>query len=204
MDFHASCLRAGLLGLALAAACAAQSHELAFTLGGIPSLSRSGGGSNVNLGSGLALEVNYAHVLINGGAVALYTETNILASPLRGISSNLSAVVKDVASLYLTQGIRLKFLPAAKLSPYVAAGAGLAWYEHSTKLINGFPNTLGRESFTGAFNIGAGVDWRVWRIFALRGEVRDFYTGSPRYNIAAISGGQNNVVVGAGFVARWP
>jgi hypothetical protein len=52
-----------------------------------------------------------------------------------------------------------------------------------------------RELARGAFDFGAGVDVRVWRFVALRGEARDLYTGSPGYNVAAISGGP------VGFVA---
>jgi len=42
----------------------------------------------------------------------------------------------------------------------------------------------------------------VWRFLALRGEVRDFYTGTPDYNLR-ITGRQHNVVAGAGLVLRW-
>ena len=46
-------------------------------------------------------------------------------------------------------------------------------------------------------------DVHVWRFVALRGEARDFYTGSPNYNIASISGGQHNIVATGAFVIRW-
>jgi hypothetical protein len=47
------------------------------------------------------------------------------------------------------------------------------------------------------------VDVRVWRFIAVWGEARDFFTGSPDYNIATISGGQHNVVATGGIVLRW-
>jgi hypothetical protein len=53
------------------------------------------------------------------------------------------------------------------------------------------------------FDFGAGVDVRIWRFVALRGEARDYYTGSPEYNVATISGGQQNIVATGGFVVRW-
>ena len=37
----------------------------------------------------------------------------------------------------------------------------------------------------------------------LRGEVRDFFTGQPRLNIARSGGGQHNVIVSGGIVLRF-
>ena len=52
------------------------------------------------------------------------------------------------------------------------------------------------------FDFGAGLDVGIWRFIALRGEARDYYTGTPGYNVATISGEQNIVATG-GFVVRW-
>ena len=38
---------------------------------------------------------------------------------------------------------------------------------------------------------------------ALRCEARDFYSGSPGYNLASLSGGQHNVFAGGAVVLRW-
>ena len=57
-------------------------------------------------------------------------------------------------------------------------------------------------AFSGVFDFGAGLDVRIWRLLALRGETCDYYTGSPGYNVATISGGQQNVVATGGFVPR--
>ena len=97
----------------------------------------------------------------------------------------------------------MKFLPASRVSPYVLVGGGYADYEQSTTLINGQPNLASRELARGVFDFGAGVDVRMWRFVALRGEARDYYTGSPGYNVATISGGQQNIVATGGFVLRW-
>jgi hypothetical protein len=44
---------------------------------------------------------------------------------------------------------------------------------------------------------------KLWRWIGARGEIRDFYTGSPAYNLPGITGGQHNVVAGGGFVLKW-
>jgi hypothetical protein len=105
--------------------------------------------------------------------------------------------------LYVTPGLRLKFFPTSAISPYAAVGGGYADYQQSTTQLDGKPNQASRQLARGVFDFGAGVDVHVWRWIALRGEARDFYTGSPAYNLPSISGGQQNVAISGGFVLRW-
>jgi opacity protein-like surface antigen len=180
----------------------AHKNELDFGLGGIPALSRSNT-PNLDAGSGVAFQVNYGRLLLSGHNLALYGEVNFLASPLRDVSSSVPTATHDFASLYLTPGIRVKFRPVSRISPYAVVGGGYADYEQSTTRIDGQPNPVSRQLARGVFDFGAGVDVRVWRFITLRGEARDFYTGSPAYKVAEISGGQHNVVATGGFVLQW-
>jgi opacity protein-like surface antigen len=196
-----------LLLPAMAALCLAQEesahkNELAFGLGGIPPLSRADT-PGLDAGSGVALQVNYGRRFLNGNKAALYGEINFLASPLRDVSTSVTTATHDFASLYVTPGLRVKFLPGSRISPYAVIGGGYADYEESTARIDGRPNPVSRQLARGVFDFGAGVDVRVWRFIAIRGEARDFFTGSPNYNIATISGGQHNVVATGGIVLRW-
>jgi opacity protein-like surface antigen len=196
-----------LLFTVLGSVCFAQevtapTNELAFGLGGIPAFSRSDT-PTLEAGSGVAFQLNYGRRILKGSKVALYGEINFVASPLRDVSSSVTTATQNFASLYLTPGIRVKFKPASRVSPYAVVGGGYADYEQSTTRINGQPNSVSRELARGVFDFGAGVDVRVWRFVALRGEARDFYTGSPGYNVAAISGGQHNVTATGAFVLRW-
>lgn len=178
-------------------------NELAFQLGGFAPLSRGVAQEHVDLGSGIALQVDYGHLVAGGARAALSYEIHFLANPLRTVTSAPQFATRDVATLFITPGLRLKFRATAHVSPYISLGGGLGWFEQSTKELDGSPNPASRELFRGAFDFGGGVDVPVWRFVALRGEARDFFTGSPNYNIASIRGSQNNVVVGAGFVIRW-
>jgi opacity protein-like surface antigen len=180
----------------------AHKNELAFGLSGLPSLSRSDT-PRLNAGPGVGLQVNYGRRFVNGNKFALYGEVNFLASPLRDVSSGVPSATQNFASLYITPGVRLKVFPKSRISPYFAIGGGYADYEQSTTEINGRPNPASRQLARGVFDFGAGVEVRVWRWVALRGEARDFYTGSPNYNVSSISGGQHNVVAGGAFVLRW-
>lgn len=193
-------MRSKLLLALLAAALplAAQQHEIGLTLGELIQQDRSA----LTVGSGVALQANYGYRLLDAKIAALYGEVHLLASPQRGISANISSVTRDIATLYVTPGLRLKFLPNAPVSPYVAAGGGYAQYEQSTALINGQANPASRETFHGALDYGGGVDFRGWRWLGFRAEIRDFYTGNPSFNTRLITGGQHNVIVGGGLVIR--
>ena len=196
-----------LLVPAFAAICFAQEHlahtnELALGLGGLPALSRSDI-PRLDTGSGVAFQVNYGRRFLKGHKVALYGEINALANPLRDVSSSIPTATHDFASLYITPGIRVKFLATSRISPYLLAGGGYGDYEQSTKRIDGQPNPVSRQLARGVFDFGAGVDVHVWRFLALRGEARDFYSGSPAYNVAGVSGGQHNVVATGALVLGW-
>ena len=196
-----------LLFAALAAVCFAQEdagrkNELALGLGGIPAVSRSDT-PRLDTGSGLVFQVNYGRRFLNSRKVALFGEINALANPLRDVSSSIPAATHDFASLYITPGIRVKFLPTSRISPYALIGGGYADYEQSTTRIDRQPNSVSRELARGVFDFGAGVDVHIWRFLALRGEARDFYSGSPAYNVAGVSGGQHNVVATGAVVLGW-
>ena len=188
--------------LCLAQEDVAHKNELAFGLGGIPALSRSGSPS-LDAGAGVAYQVNYGRRFLGGNKWSIYGEINFLASPLREVSSSVNTATKNFASLYITPGIRVKFRPASRVSPYAVIGGGYADYEQSLTRIDGRANQAPRQLARGVFDFGAGVDVHVWRFVALRGEARDFYTGAPNYNVQSISGGQHNVMVTGAFVLRW-
>jgi hypothetical protein len=63
------------------------------------------------------LQINYGSRVLDGEKIALYGEVNFLASPLRDVSSGLTSVTANVASLYVTPGIRLKVLPRSRYLP---------------------------------------------------------------------------------------
>ena len=180
----------------------AQKQELGLTMGRILGTDRSLGATTASTGSGLALQANYDYRLVDGDWIALYAEANMLANPLREVASTNGAVTRDYASLYLTSGFRVKLMPDARLSPFTFVGGGLAWYEQSTTNLAGSANGAPRNLYRGAVTFGAGADLVVRSWLALRGEVRDFYTGSPAYNVA-IAGGQHNLSLTGGFVLRW-
>jgi hypothetical protein len=149
------------------------------------------------------LQANYAYRLLDGTKAALYGEAHFLANPLRDVSSAGQTITRDVATIFVTPGVRLKFFPQSAVSPYLAVGGGWAVYEQSKNTLDGNPNPASRIVNHAALDFGCGVDLKLWRFVGLRAEVRDFYAGGPSYNTAAISGGQHNVVAGGGLVLKF-
>ena len=196
-------LRTAVLSLGFAVCVLAQRHELGLTLGTVLSQDR-GGSPSVNLGSGVALQADYAHQIGKGNRyAALYGDVVFMANPQRIVATTVKTAIRDVASLYIVPGVKIKFAPQAKVSPWFSVGAGYSLYEHSTLLQSGLPSTVGRHLNRGTIGFGGGIDWPVWRNVALRLEARDFYSGSPSFNVAGIGGGQHNQVAGGGFVLRF-
>jgi hypothetical protein len=176
-------------------------QEIGFTLGGLLSSTR-GDTARLDLSSGVALQANYGYRILAGSQVAIYAEVHLLANPLRDIHSSDQSLTRNVATLFVTPGIRVKFLPLHRIAPYVAIGGGWADYEQSTTTLAGRPNPASRVVNHGAFDYGGGADIRLWRFVGLRAELRDFYTGAPAYNTSLIHGGQHTVVAGGGFVLK--
>lgn len=196
--FRIAVFGAGFLSMACA-----QKQELGLTLGGVLSQQRESSVGNLDLGGGLALQANYGYRVVDARSAALYIETHFLANSLRDIRAGNSNASRDVATLFVTPGLRLKFFPRRAISPFGAVGGGYALYEQSTLTIGGAPNPAPRFTHRGAFDFGGGIDTPFWRFVGLRAEVRDFYTGNPSFNAPLSAGGQHNVVAGGGIVLRF-
>ena len=212
---HALCLRPKssprmvsvlFLGLfAFAYPLLAQNQELTLSLGGIPSQSRSFQSSatgTAQISGDLSLEANYGHRFLDARSAALYGEIEFVALPNRTVTSATATVPKDYASLYVTPGLRLKFAPAARLSPWVALDGGYALYEQSAQLSNG-QNTANKFLNRGVFDFGGGLDYRLLSFLGLRAGIRDFLSGNPNLNVALSSSTQHNVVASGGISFRF-
>ncbi len=153
-------------------------QELTFSLGGIPGQTRSFQGS-----AGTA-------------------QVSADRSPNRALTAASATVPQNYASLYLTPGVRLKFLPGSRLSPWAAIGGGYSLYQESAQLSNG-QNTTNKFLNRGVFDYGGGLDYRLFRVIGLRGEVRDFFSGNPNLNVALRSSTQHNAVASGGIILRF-
>jgi hypothetical protein len=169
--------------------------------GGNPNASTPTVPAALNLDAGVAVEANFARKIRDLGFASAYWEVNGLVGPLRYLSGTPVNATQEIHSVFLTPGVKLQFTPKEPLSPWVAGGAGYAFYDSSKTSIAGGP-TVGGTANTYAIDFGGGVDWAMGKRYVLRGEVRGIYTGNPNFGVPT-SGGQFNFVIGGGIVWRF-
>ncbi len=183
-----------------------QRQELGLLLGGFKPASRTltvTPPAKADFTAGLTYYANYGIRIAGGGGASLWFEVPFAATPQHRIESASGLVTRDVATLYITPGLRLKFASGRRVQPYIAAGAGYALFEHSTLRGDGRENAAPRTLGRGAFQFGGGVDVAVWRWFGLRGEFRDFVSGSPAFNLPVKGSLQHNALFAGGFVLKF-
>jgi len=181
-----------------------QNQELTFSLGGIPGQTRNfqGSAGTAQISADRSFGINYGHRFLDAKIAALYGEIEFVAIPNRSATSATAIVPQSYASLYLAPGLRLKFFPSSRLSPWGAVGGGYALYEQSAKLSNG-QNETDKFLNRGVFDYGGGLDFRLFRFIGLRAEVRDFLSGNPDLNAKLNSSTQHNIVASGGVILRF-
>lgn len=128
-----------------------------------------------------SFQVNYARQLVEGKGGRLYLEFPALfAAGSDGELSN-RVIGRAGGTVFFTPGLRYHYQLAPRIAVYAAAGAGIAHKEERFGTVVG--NVTGNsvierdESNTGgAYNFGGGLDFRLTRLWSLRGEVRSFRT----------------------------
>jgi opacity protein-like surface antigen len=159
--------------------------------------------ATARIGTGLTYGLSYARRIVDARVASLHGEVVFFAVPSNDVKSSLNFVPRNFASLFVTPGLKLKFLPQAPITPYVAAGGGFARFAESDFLGNNAPNTGKRGTNRGAFNYGGGLEFKVFPFVSLRGEVRHFITDNPQFNAVFVSDKQHSVISSAGVVLRF-
>lgn len=149
----------------------AQNQDLTFSLGGILGQTRvfQGSAGTAQISADRSFGVNYGHRFLGLKTADIYGEIEFVAQPNRSVTAATATVPQNYASLYVTPGVRLKFFPRSRLSPWGAIGGGYGLYQESAQLSNG-QNTTNKFLNRGAFTYGGGLDYRLFHIIGLRGE----------------------------------
>jgi hypothetical protein len=177
------------LALIFCACAFAQSNELAITVGGQFPINNA-----FDTNAGFAVQGNFAHRFLYVPLAGLYFELPVVVGPKNVLDLPSRS---NYSSLFVAPGVKLKIAPEFPVSPYFAVGGGWARYKES--------DSFGGTSHTeGVFDFAGGVDMKVAPFVSIRGEVRDFYTGSPSFTgIPSGSGRQHNIVPTGGLVLRF-
>lgn len=180
-----------LFCLLFSLAAFSQSNELAVTVG-----AQFPNNSHFNSGTSWAVGASFAHRIFHVPLAGLYWEIPVVGAPNSVMKTPFRTTY---SSLFVTPGLKVKFAPEFPISPWLAAGIGVARFHNSAN--SNFPDDT---STTAAFDIGGGIDWKIAPFISARGELRDFYSGLPSIASASgLSGRQHNVVPQVGLVLRF-
>lgn len=194
-----------LLLLVLSSAAAfAQKNELAFTLGGnFPK------NDQYNPGNSFAVGAQYDGRIFHVPTLQLYLDVPVVVATKTSFTSpaplfcpipSCPATIKDnYRSFFVTPGLKVKFgAPLIPFQPYLVGGLGVAHYNTPSNTFFG-----ANSSNKAVFEVGGGVDVKLIPHIGLRGEIRDFISGTP--NVAAITqtGHQHNIAPQVGLVFKF-
>ena len=166
-----------------------------------------GGDSNLTSKPSLALGADYDRLIISADWMALYGGADFVGTPL---NVKLNQPPVDASPQYryvlVTPHVKIKFHSDRKLSPWLSAGGGYAYFRGTppTASVNSFSQNIGRA----VIEVGGGFDTQpITHVLGFpvgfRVEVRDFYSGVPDYDVTLLHNHQHNIVAGAGLVIRF-
>ena len=184
----------------------AQKHEFAFTSGGLKigergfDLPQPG---FIRFGTGFTYEIGYARRFVDAKLASLYFEVPLAGTPRTKVKTTNALSPDSYSSIFFTPGIKLKFLPGGKYSPFATVGVGVSHTSESDTTVDNQPNPNPNSETSGVFAFGFGQDVKVISRLSIRGEVRDFYTELPPLNVSALSDRQHNALISAGVVLRF-
>ena len=154
----------------------------------------------VRSGNGLTFEVNYARRLMGTPIFAVSGEVPAVFNLDEKLGSGDDVVPKNYKQVFVTPSARLNLFPETAVTPWVSLGGGFAHFTENKDLIYYGPNP-GSSSTSGVLQGGFGLDVRVLHQFAIRLDVRDFWSGTPSLPLADTGKTrQHNYFVGGGVV----
>jgi hypothetical protein len=151
------------------------SHYGAQNVGGIPVSS-----------SRVSCELfNYGYQMAHAGAGSLWFEFMPISFGLSHPTAPTNSEHIDLNLTTFTPGVRYMLPLHRRVSVYGVGGGGFGFFEYP--VATGGPNPVIQvNSVThGVIEIGGGIDVRLWHMFSVRAEARDYITG---HNLDGIRG----------------
>ncbi len=151
----------------------------------------------------VSYEITYGRRFIDGKVAALYGELLVAGAPSTKIKVTNFVLPNSYSTLFFTPGFKGVLFPGGGVSPYVAAGLGMGRYSGDAQTATGQNVQGDTANTTWAFDYGGGVDLNLASVFAIRGEVRDFITGKPKFTAPFFDKRQHNVNIAVGIVFKF-
>jgi hypothetical protein len=151
--------------------------------------------NKLRFGDGLTFEGNISRQVMGGQFLALSVEVPVLWNVDIDVHTHTSPVSPGFSSLFVTPAARLNILSNTAVSPWVSVGGGFGRFNGSADQF-----TPKVSSTSGVFQIGGGLDVALFRHFSIRGELRDFWSGTPDWNVSTNQSRTHNLFVGGGLI----
>ena len=160
-------------------------------------------GSALQFDRGTTYQATFAWRVWRMGAADLSVEVPFIASPAFTVITPGASLPLEYASLYLTPGVRVTFVPNGPVSFFGSVGGGYARYSESRLKADRSANPNQLDTNAGAVQFGGGVDVRGLGWLGFRGELRDVYTGTRNFSVSTPGERVHNVIGSGGLVIRF-
>jgi hypothetical protein len=158
----------------------------------------------VRSGKGFTFEVNYARRIAGNLVYAVSAEVPAVFNLDEDLNSGANVVPQDYQQIFITPSLRANLFPETRVSPWLSFGGGFGHFRENKNLIYGGTNPGGSSSsgvLQGGFGLDARPPCRRLSKLVIRGEVRDFWSGTPDLPLAPTGKTrQHNYLVGGGPV----
>ncbi len=169
----------------------AQKVELAVTAGGyFPA------GAQTDLGTAGVVEGSFAYRIFHVPTVSIYAEVPVA----RTFDTGIRAIDGNYTATFVTPSLKAKLVPGFFVSPYFVAGVGAAHFSGKSGVSLG---SFSNSHTSAAYDVGGGLDVKIFPFVSLRGEIRDFNSGGVGFIVPGVGGRQNNVIATGGLVLRF-
>jgi opacity protein-like surface antigen len=188
-----------LFGAVVSPAAFCQSNELSILAGATYPGAQVSILSNISISGGVsaAVQVDFAHLLSESPAGNLYLELPVTRVLKASVGVNRYSVSAASSQVFFTPGIRYRFAPRSRISPYLVGGFGFGWFDAANVRVDSDVSVNVADGLKPAFGVGGGMQLRIGGPFAFRAEIRDFVAAGS--NIS----NRNHVVYQGGFGLRF-
>ncbi|MGA7697768.1 MAG: hypothetical protein WCA76_22270 [Candidatus Sulfotelmatobacter sp.] len=158
----------------------------------------------IHSGKGFTFEINYARRLFGTEVYAISAEVPAVFNLDEDLNAGGPVVPIDYKQIFVTPAVRVNLFPETKVTPWVSFGGGFARFTENKNLLY-YGTNPGGSSTSGVIQGGLGLDVSPFvtrfKHFSFRGEVRDFFSGTPNLPLADTGKTrQHNYFVGGGVI----
>ncbi len=165
-----------LLSSLIAPCASAQSNEVGILAGATtPSTQVSiGSFGSISGGATATVQVSYAFRVAGSETASLYIEMPVSRVAKASVSVDEKGAGVNASQVFFTPGVRVNFLSAKRVSPYLTGGAGFGWFDSAEVRVDPSLRVNVSTGFKPVVSCGGGLEFRLTRILRFRAEMRDY------------------------------